>query len=413
MLLEFSLSNYRSIREEITFSTLAGKDTSHADSIIEYDKYDVLKTSAIYGANGTGKSNFIKGLGFVKSLVSNSINMQPGQLVAQNPFKLDGIDKESVFNVKFTKNSVLFVFQFSLKNKAVKDEYLFYYPNGRQTKIFERHENSFVAGRSFRGKFDRCKDVIKPNRLMLSCAANFSNVHEVEAVFLFFKDDLVIYNSGNQNNWLDYSLYTMSDNTDVKNSVIKFMQNIGIGIRNINIRIDKKRLNEDEIPHIFAPELQQKLLSDPVDKINAQVVYDGFQTDLLSEESDGIRKLFAFICPFVDIIKNDKVLICDEIEMGLHESLVSSLIKGFINDESGSKAQLIFTTHDTSLLSMDIFRRDQIWFTELKKDRSTDMYSLAEIKNVRKDENFAKGYIAGKYGAIPMLNADFVSEFSE
>ena len=104
---------------------------------------------------------------------------------------------------------------------------------------------------------------------------------------------------------------------------------------------------------------------------------------------------------------NGKVLICDELEAGLHESLVYGLLKMFMETESEKFPQLFFTTHDTGLLNLDLFRRDQIWFTELKQDRSTDLYSLAEIKNVRKDENFGKGYIGGKYGAIPMLNLNF------
>ena len=132
------------------------------------------------------------------------------------------------------------------------------------------------------------------------------------------------------------------------------------------------------------------------------------------EESTGIKKLFAILCPIIDILVNGKVLICDELESSLHESLVYGLVKLFINTETETFAQMIFTTHETGLLNLDLFRRDQIWFTELTKDeRSTDLYSLAEIKNVRKEENFGKGYIAGKYGAIPMLNLDFAKIVSQ
>ena len=120
------------------------------------------------------------------------------------------------------------------------------------------------------------------------------------------------------------------------------------------------------------------------------------------------------LCPLIDIIVNGKVLICDELESSLHESLVYGLVKLFINTDAEKFSQLVFTTHETGLLNLDLFRRDQIWFTELKKnERSTDLYSLAEIKNVRKEENFGKGYIAGKYGAIPMLNLDFANIVSQ
>ena len=108
---------------------------------------------------------------------------------------------------------------------------------------------------------------------------------------------------------------------------------------------------------------------------------------------------------FLDIISKGKILICDELETSLHESLLYTLLKTFLYLEGKEQPQIIFTTHDTSLLSLDLFRRDQIWFTELNSlNRSTELYSLAEIKSVRKDENYGKGYISGRYGAIPMLN---------
>ncbi len=142
--------------------------------------------------------------------------------------------------------------------------------------------------------------------------------------------------------------------------------------------------------------------------------YKSFETDLFHEESSGIKKLFAMLSPLVDIMVNGKVLICDELESSLHESLVYGLVKLFMDTKSDKFSQLLFSTHDTGLLNLDLFRRDQIWFTELRNnDRSTDLYSLAEIRNVRKEENFEKGYIDGKYGSIPMLNLDFANIVSK
>ena len=127
----------------------------------------------------------------------------------------------------------------------------------------------------------------------------------------------------------------------------------------------------------------------------------------MTEESSGIRKLFEIVCPIIDILQKGKILICDEIEYGLHESIVQYIVKSFNKVNKDSAAQLIFTTHDTSLLDLSIFRREQIWFTQLNEDRATDLYSLLEIKNVRKSENISKGYVDGKYVAVPMLNSSF------
>lgn len=414
MLLEFSCSNHKSIRNEVLFSSLAGSDTTNEDRLYEAAGLRVLKSAVIYGANGSGKSNFIDAISFLRNLVVNSINHQPGQGIRQLPFKLDGFGKESSYKIQFITNGVRYVFGFSLKDLLVTEEYLYYFPNNRQTKIFERSANNFIAGSRFRGKFSACKDVLKPNRLLLSCAANFSSVQEVADVFNFFNNELVVYDPGRQDNWMNYSLYQMNNNPKVKAAVIAFLSELGTGIKDIAVSIDKKKLESSELPPFLSDEFKAFLLQDKVDAITAKVNYGKFETDLMEEESTGIKKLFAILCPLIDIIVNGKVLICDELESSLHESLVYGLVKLFVNTDTKKYAQLIFTTHETGLLNLDLFRRDQIWFTELRKeDRSTDLYSLAEIKSVRKEENFGKGYIAGKYGAIPMLNLNFANIVSE
>lgn len=144
--------------------------------------------------------------------------------------------------------------------------------------------------------------------------------------------------------------------------------------------------------------------------VQAKLIYDKFETDLMSEESTGIKKLFELICPIIDIIDNEKILVCDEMETGLHETIVYQIVKLFYSARKDKFAQLIFSTHDTSLLDSSLFRRDQIWFAQLDKERATDLYSLLEIKNVRKTENLKRGYISGKYGAIPLLNKNFSFE---
>ncbi len=225
---------------------------------------------------------------------------------------------------------------------------------------------------------------------------------------------MVIYSSNNQDNWMQYSLYQINTNEEVKQSVIRFMQNLGIGLRDIEVTIDQKKVEADELPPFLDSKFKNIILQGNVDSITAKVIYDGFEIDLMQEESTGVKKLFSLFCPLLDIIMNGKVLLCDELEAGLHESLVFELVRLFMEWESDNFPQIFFTTHETGLLNMDLFRRDQIWFTEMRlEDRSTELYSLAEIKNIRKDENFGKGYISGKYGGIPMLNVDFANIVSK
>lgn len=414
MLLEFSCANHKSIREEIVFSALAGSDTTYEEKTQQFEGHRILKSAVIYGANGSGKSNFIDAVNFVKMLVINSINYQPGQGMRQLPHKLEGFEKESVYRIQFVTKNARYVFGFSLKNMLVTEEYLYFFLNGRQAKIFERDDKDFTTGSKFRGKLSTCKDVLKPNRLLLSCAANFSSVKEIEDAYKFFSDEMVIYSSNNQDNWMQYSLYQINTNEEVKQSVIRFMQNLGIGLRDIEVTIDQKKVEADELPPFLDSKFKNIILQGNVDSITAKVIYDGFEIDLMQEESTGVKKLFSLFCPLLDIIMNGKVLLCDELEAGLHESLVFELVRLFMEWESDNFPQIFFTTHETGLLNMDLFRRDQIWFTEMRlEDRSTELYSLAEIKNIRKDENFGKGYISGKYGGIPMLNVDFANIVSK
>lgn len=405
MLLEFRCKNHKSIKDEVLFSLLASKDTFNSEYLYGYKDLKILKSSVVYGANGSGKSNFIDAIFFMKSLVTNSINLQPGMGIPYTPHKLNGVGSESFYSVQFIKNGVRFAYGFSIEQMLVKEEYLYYFPNGRQAKIFDRTGMTYEEGSKFKGRFNSCKDVLKPNRLMISCAANFTNITEIEDAFRFFSEDLVIYTNANQENWMQYSLYQFNSNPEIKNLALSFMRDIGVDIQDIKINIEESAFPQPELPEFLSDEYKNKLRMTPLQKITASVVYPGFETDLFTEESTGIQKLFAFLCPFLDIISKGKILICDELETSLHESLLYTLLKTFLSLNGKEQSQIIFTTHDTSLLSLDLFRRDQIWFTELNSlNRSTELYSLAEIKSVRKDENYGKGYISGRYGAIPMLN---------
>ena len=137
--------------------------------------------------------------------------------------------------------------------------------------------------------------------------------------------------------------------------------------------------------------------------IRIKFVYNEFETDLYKEESTGINKLFDLVLPIVESFINGKVMIVDEIELNLHRNIAYKIINLFNTHLPNNSDQLIFTSHDISLLSLNLFRNDQIWFAQLGKDRATELYSLVEIKNIRADENIAKGYIMGRYGAVPSL----------
>lgn len=417
MLLEFSCKNYKSIKNEIVFSTIASTDDTHEEELKQFSNFRVLRTAAIYGPNGSGKSNFINAIKFMKDLVINSVKNQPGDMVYQSPHKKSNIDIPSEFNIQFVKDNIRYAYGFSLKENLIYEEYLYFFPKGRQVKIFERTNLDVKLGNKYKNNkvlTETKENKLKNNRLFLSCAANETNIKEIERVFLFFSEDIVIYNS-DINDWRNYSIKLMQQNKGVKQLFIKILQHLGTGIKDIKVKYEEKMTNNDvnvnANDHLGILKDIEKILMAFNVKHEVKIIYDEFETDL-DEESKGIQKLFEIVCPIIDALKYGKIMIFDEIEIGLHESIAYNIIQIFKNYKSDEFAQLIFTTHDTGLLDSNMFRRDEIWFTELDKERSTDLYSLLEIKNVRKGENIAKGYILGRYGAIPVLNRDFSEIFN-
>lgn len=414
MLLEFACSNHKSVRDEVVFSALASKDNTFEEKTKEIYGARVLKSAVIYGANGSGKSNFIDAVAFVKNLVTSSIKHQPGQGILNTPHKLDGFKRDSTYRIQFVVQGIRYAFGFSLHNMLVSDEYLYYFPDNRQEKIYERSGEKVSTGNKFRGKFNTCKKVIKPNRLMLSCAANFSAVQEVADAYDFFRNDLVLYGPANQKEWILCSLCQLKQNHQMKQAVLKILSGLGTGISDITVDGEQNIADLTEIPH-FCNDVSKALFGKSnAAKITARIGYGIYETDLRQEEASGIQKLFGILFPVADTLLNGKVLVCDGLEHGLHKTLALELARAFIDARTNKFAQLFFTTHDTGFLNSGLFRRDQIWFAEMRKeDRSTDLYSLAEIRGVRNEDNWGRGYFYGRYGAIPMLNHDFASIWSE
>ena len=415
MLLQYSCSNYRSIKDNVRFSMMKAAGEASQNRVMKFRNMEVESVSAIYGANGSGKTNFLLSLETMKFLVENSIKFQPGQKIKVPVHKLSDPEDASEFSIQFTVGRIRYAYGFSVIEGLVDEEYLYHFLNGRQAKIFERRGMKIIAGNRYRHSFGVSLEVLKENRLFLSCAANYSRVPEVSEAYMFFSEELVSYrvnvDEPPTNNWYGYSVSLMHENPEIKNQLLNVLNLFGTGIK--DVRSERRIYSAEEISQTLPEQLRELILTPEIRKngivdLKAKVVYPEFETDLVTEEGTGIQKLFQMICPLLNILDEGKVIFCDELETGLHEAVVQQLIVLFYTLKPDSEAQLIFTTHDTGLLNSRLFRRGQIWFTELKPGRSTDLYSLAEIKNVRKSENLERGYMQGKYGAIPMLNTELL-----
>ena len=387
MLLEFSCSNFKSIKEKVTFSAIATDNIKNEKYLKKFDDFRVLHTSVIYGPNGAGKSNIFKGIGFMRELVIKSRENRPGEVLKQPTHKM-AQDKKSEFNMQFIINNIRYAYEFVLKNNLVDEEYLYYFEDKNAVKVFEREEGEVCLGEKFEKNkvlLEIIENEIGDNKLLLSCIGDKSDIFEINNAFLFFKEYLVIQNNDVKTERKN-CIKVMMENEKMRELIISVFREFDSDLKDIKIESSGENLDDKDIRIKF--------------------VYDEFETDLYKEESTGINKLFDLVLPIVESFINGKVMIVDEIELNLHRNIAYKIISLFNTHLPNNSAQLIFTSHDISLLSLNLFRNDQIWFAQLGKGRATELYSLVEIKNIRADENIAKGYIMGRYGAVPSFKND-------
>ena len=387
MLLEFSCSNFKSIKEKVIFSAIATDNIKNEKFLKKFDDFRILHTSVIYGPNGAGKSNIFKGIGFMRDLVIKSRENRPGEVLKQPTHKM-AHDKKSEFNMQYIINDIRYAYGFVLKDNLVDEEYLYYFEDKNAMNVFEREEGEVCLGEKFEENkvlLEIIENEIGDNKLLLSCIGDKSDIFEINNAFLFFKEYLVIQNSDVKTERKN-CIKVMIENEKMRELIISVFRELDSDIKDIKIENAGENLDDKDIRIKF--------------------VYDEFVTDLYEEESTGINKLFDLVLPIVESFINGKVMIVDEIELNLHRNISYKIIKLFNTHLPNNSAQLIFTSHDISLLSLNLFRNDQIWFAQLGKDRATELYSLVEIKNIRADENIAKGYIMGRYGAVPSFKND-------
>ena len=411
MLLEYRCSNYKSIKDEVLFSMSASSDIEHSDKLIDFKKLKINKATAIYGANGSGKSSLLESCLFLTSLVTNKPS-QPGDKILVIPHALSAIDKPTEFLIHFERKGIRYVYGISVTEDRVEKEFLYHFKVGRKAKIFDRVGEEYTFGTKCKSDLNKALSFQKENRVFLNTAANFTNNEDITNAFLFFKEDLVVNSPSFMNNWREYSFNMINKNPEFKKKVVTAFNNLGIDIKDIKTESFNIPLHDELVENIPTDikEIIKSSMGEEKTLSLKKVLFDyGIFSVDIDRESTGIKRLFEVLCPLIDIIENDRVLLWDEIEMGLHSSILDTLIKIFLN-EKDSKAQLIFTTHDISLLNLDNLRRDQIWFTELdKEERKTDLYSLFDFKNIRKTDNISKNYIEGRYGAIPFIKTNLQS----
>lgn len=414
MLIQFTVENFRSIKDPITLSMVSG--TNNQLNVYNVRDYDLLTSAAIYGANASGKSNVLLALGFMRSMVLNTKKVfQSTDTLPHDPFRLSSETEtaSSIFEAVFIHNRVKYRYGFEADRTTVYSEWLFADEKGKEAKLFFRDadEPELYVNQ----KFKEGKGVkVLPNTLFIwKCDQEGGEISK--SVLEWFSRVNPI-NGLELTEYLDHTVKKM-ENSNFRAEIVKLVSSADLGIEDITV-------DQNESPEVSfwsrspIEGVRDKLLYQvpAFSSVEIHAAHSKFDQkgkkigtvnfELGEDESEGTKKFFCLSAPFIDTLKNGTILLVDELESSLHPLLTMSLISLFNDPDVNTKgAQLIFATHDTNLLNQKLFHRSQIWFSEKDSVGATHLTSLVEFKNVRPTDNIEKAYIKGKYGAIPYLGS--------
>jgi AAA15 family ATPase/GTPase len=419
MLIDFSVTNFRSILERQTLNMVASTYFKELESLNTFSPDQdggvprLLRSTVLYGPNASGKSTLIQALQFVEEQVLNSQKeTQAGDEINVVPFKLTALSREadSEFEVTFVEQGVRYEYGFSCNRKRFTEEWLIAYPLGRAQKWFHRvfdadaGKDAYKFSTSFLGGRQRqtWAAQTRPNALFFSTAIQLNN-EQLKPAFDWFKLRLRVFDSISGFS-ASYTLRRCADDVD-RSRIVAFMNSADLSIT--DVRVKETSFSAELLPKDIPASIRDELVKDMAGKkmveprffhkdVNTQETVEFDE----SEESDGTRALFAFAGPWLDVIENERVLVVDELDTSLHPLLVHHLVKRLHHE--GTKAQLVFTTHDTTLLSQKLLRRDQVWFMEKDDKSATRLYPLSDF-SPRDNEAIERGYLNGRYGGIPFL----------
>jgi hypothetical protein len=415
MLLRFSAQNYRSLRTKQELSLIPSSLDDPEDGLIaaSVPGERVLPAVVIYGANASGKSNVIAAMRWMQAAVVRSHSRgEPGDEVPRRPFALDPACRgtPTVLDIDFLIEGVRYHYGFAASDKEFQKEWLYAFPNNRRQLFFERNGIEFEFGRSLRGRNRTIADLTRENSLFLSAA--LQNKHdELTRVAQFFQDLQFDSEVSPDVGSLARHLTT----GDIDRRVVDFLARVGTGVVDFRTRPLESDPKIKEFEQGLMSLLEKFIGPAPpkaefdVARLVVDLAHRGRNGESvyfdIRNESAGTRRLLALLVPIVRALDNGVPMIVDELDASLH-TLACELLLALFSTRSSNKsgAQLIATTHDTNLLRSRYLRRDQVWFVEKDEEGATHLYPLTDIRT-RKGDNLARGYLQGRYGAIPFAGS--------
>lgn len=430
MLLEFKVSNYRSIGEEQTISLVpASKQRDFPENVLSKGKHQSLNALSLYGPNAGGKSNLLKAMSLMDKLVNISARTSSTTKLPYDPFLLrEGWqEKPTMFEISFVIEEVRYRYGIEFNASEIKKEWLFRKSTGREVSLFERHGEIIDVSSGYNGSkkiIDAAIEATRENALFLS-TCDMLNIEEAKNIMQWFKFFSMI--DGLNTDFEEIQTVELWENDKYKEKIREYLKSLSLNV--VDVDVTTKEFEESELPDDMPNSMRNRLAKTLKGKQSYTVyakhkIYDNnanptnktYSWNWEERESSGAKKAFQLSGPVLWALANGGVLIIDEIEAKLHPIMTLNTIDAFLNKESNTNnAQLIFATHDTNLLTYAKLRRDQICFAEKNNWESTTIYSLSDFvyfenkngefksEKERPDTDKEKRYFEGRYGAIPAL----------
>jgi len=424
MLLEFTIGNFLSIKEPVTLSLEASSISDFPENMFIKGRYKLLKSAVIYGANASGKSNFLQAISDMRNMVKSSAKMSSTDTFDVTPFLLNTQTETlpSFFEILFLLDEVRYRYGFEITPSRVHTEWLYHAKASAEKPLFIRDGDAIEVSAKFpEGK--NLESKTRENALFLSVCDQFNGETAKKIMQWFSKGNAI---SGLVHDSYRRVTFKMLNDPECRPAITEFLEKLDLGFGEVHVQ--EEDFSPEKLPENLPLATRLRLSADLKGKkvFRFKTIHNQFnpagektgeiEFDLDLQESSGTNKVFDLLGPVFDTLMSGKVLVVDELDAKLHPLLTKALVALFNSEENNPhNAQLVFATHDTNLLAYGNFRRDQIYFAEKDKEGATSLYSLVEYKEdgaVRKDRSFEKDYVQGRYGAIPYLG-DLSNLFSK
>lgn len=421
MIIDFKIKNFMSFRDECNLTMRANSDKSHTDNLIEVGDVKYSKTKMIYGANASGKSSLFIALDFIHGFIINSNTLLDKMTIPVRPYKFrpDYASVPSEFSIAFIKDGLKYLYAFSCTQKAVISEFLDIYYTAKPTRVFTRtNTRDYKFNVDDKIQRDNATKNLD-NKLFLVTQAAW-NYERVKPVVDFLLHDIFVV-SNVEAQWKEFfdEIMQNGEYDEFRKFCLSMLSSADVSIDDFSVKTEyMKDMGEEQFNSlkVFLRSMT-KCSDEDLNQIADSNVYsfttihnvaDGVETSRyelqLTEESLGTLQVFYLAPILYHVFKEGKTLFVDEIDRSLHPLLVEFIVKLFHNDSINAHgAQLIANTHDTNLLDMEIFRRDEIIFTERDyKTGATTLYPLSDF-SPRTSENIERAYLLGRFGGIPFI----------